>query len=259
MSQFLFDHLEELRHDLAGAPHLLVAIDFDGTLVPLADRPEEVAIPPATYHILETLRKRRGVDLVIVSGRALADVQQYFALEGVYLVGNHGLEIAGSAGTFVEPTAIRLRDALAHLVADLRTRVGDIPGVIIEDKGLTASVHYRLVDPEVWPTVRQLVHGVLARSDHPFHLALGHCAYEIRPRVDWHKGDAVEQVREQLACPESQVIYLGDDQSDEEAFAALPQALTIRVDNPGPTSARYYLHDPREVMQFLEWLTGLRR
>ena len=83
--------------------------------------------------------------------------------------------------------------------------------------------------------------------------------YEIRPRVYWNKGNAVKWIEEQLAHPGMLTVYVGDDQTDEDAFAALPNAITIKVGSEGETAAKYRVAGPVEVRKFLEWLDDLLR
>jgi trehalose 6-phosphate phosphatase len=134
-----------------------------------------------------------------------------------------------------------------------------IAGARVEDKGLTVSVHYRQVADAAVEDVRRAVHAVLAGSNHPFQLTSGDKVYEIRPRVYWNKGTAVEWIQEQLDQPGAQAIYVGDDTTDEDAFAALPEGITIKVGSALETAAQFRLQDPAEVCHFLEWLDDRRR
>jgi trehalose-phosphatase len=98
----------------------------------------------------------------------------------------------------------------------------------------------------------------LANSKHPFQLTLGDQVYDIRPRVPWDKGAAVNWIRAQLGRPNALAIYLGDDATDEDAFAALREEITVKVGPSGETAALFRLEDPVDVRQFLRWLTTLR-
>jgi len=253
MSQSLFAHLDEVENRLKDASAVLLFVNFDGTLTPLADSPEEVELPSATQHLLEKLASQKWVMPVIISGRALADVQQRVGVPGLIYAGNHGLEIRGAGLTFVEPAAEECRETLGQLIEQLARRLHPIPGARVEDKGLTATVHFRHVPEQHYDEVRRQMHAVLANASHPFVLTPGLKAFEIRPRVYWNKGSAVNWLVERLSKPGSVVIYLGDDPSDEDAFTALPGEITIKVGG-GETAAHYRVDGPEEVHQFLTWL-----
>ena len=104
--------------------------------------------------------------------------------------GNHGLEIQGPGLDFVEPTAAALIDRLHELTTRLEESLERFPGSLVESKRLTASVHYRNVAPELWDELRQMVQDVVANDADHFVLTSGNRVWEIRPRVDWHKGQA---------------------------------------------------------------------
>jgi trehalose 6-phosphate synthase/phosphatase len=127
----------------------------------------------------------------------------------------------------------------------------------VENKGLTVSVHYRQVAAGDAEEVRSIVQSALASPDCPFHLTMGNKVYEIRPRVHWNKGTAVGWIKEQIGKPDALVIYLGDDMTDEDAFAAFPDGITAKVGIPSETIALYQMEGPAEVLRFLEWLESL--
>lgn len=257
MSQPLLSALDEVSQRVALARHVLICIDFDGTLTPLADHPNDVYLSKETRQSLAALAGRHGCTLAIISGRAEADLQTRVGLPGVICAGNHGLEIKGPDFSFVDPAAATQVDVMHKLAAELTSRLAVVPGALVEDKGLTLSVHYRQVAAEAVEEVRRTVHGVLATSNHPFQLTTGCKVFEIRPRVDWNKGSAVCWIRDHLNGTGVLVIYLGDDSTDEDAFAALTDGITVRVCPAPETAAHYLLDSPAEVQTFLKWLAGL--
>jgi trehalose-phosphatase len=261
MSLPLFEHLDEVDRQLRAAPAVLLCAGFDGTLVPLMDSPNQVILPAAVHDLLRGLlacqehdRPEHRVVPFVISGRALAGLRQRVGVPGLILGGNHGLEIEGPGFSFIEPRAEECRPALRQLVKTLASRLAGLKGARVEDKGLTASVHYRQVAPDHQEEVRRQVHAVLAGSDHPFVLASGHKVFEIRPRVYWTKGNAVRWVAEQLGLSDALIVYLGDDITDEDAFAVLAEGITIKVGDPTQTTTRYYVSDPAAAQQFLAWL-----
>ena len=255
MSRPLFDVLEELGPRVTEAPHVLLLLDFDGTLTPIAQHPDNVRLHPRQVAALKALGARMPVSLAVISGRERADLQARVGVPGAIYAGNHGLEISGPGFMFVEPTAVACRNALQGLAADLSNRVAAIPGAFVEDKGLTLSVHYRQAPPDSAETIRQTVHGALANASHPFQLTAGNMVFDVRPRVAWNKGTAANWIRTQLAQPDVLVVYVGDDATDEDAFAALPDGITIKVGGgPSETAAAYQVDSPEDVWRFLDWL-----
>jgi trehalose 6-phosphate phosphatase len=249
---------------LAGTP-LLVMLDVDGTLAPIAARPEDAALPPATHRAVAALAVMPGVDVAFVSGRAAPDVARLTETPAAWIVGNHGYEIVRPDGATLDDLALgRERDAVAAATRALVAATSAMPGVIVEDKRWTTSVHFRLADPTTVPALRALVERVAAQ--HNVRVTEGKRVLEIRPHAGVHKGTAVRRLlREVLAEPHrSSALYVGDDTTDEDAFSALrsemPDAVTVRVTyhEAAGTSAEFELRDPGEVLRFLEWLEQLR-
>ncbi len=214
--------------------------------------------PDRSALLLARLAGSERVTAMIVSGRGLLDLTGKVGLPGLIYAGNHGLEIEGLGLEFVEPTAAATARLLAEVTEDLRPRLAGLPGGLVEPKGLTTSIHYRNVPPEHRDDLARIVHEVVASDPTRFVLTAGHSVWEIRPRVSWHKGHALNWTIRHLGdCASRMVFYLGDDLTDEDAFASLPDDVTVKVGNPGtPTRARYSLPDPDSVHAFLEWLAG---
>jgi trehalose 6-phosphate phosphatase len=126
--------------------------------------------------------------------------------------------------------------------------------VAVEDKGLSIAVHYRHAAPEQHEAVRSAVHGVLSNASHPFVLTAGRMCFDIRPRVYWNKGEAVKWLLTRIGQPDALVIFVGGDPTDEDAFAALPDGVTVRVGSGPETAAKYHVDGPDGVWKFLEWL-----
>lgn len=260
MSKPLFEAAEEVAVRIRQAPRYLLCLDFDGTLAPFVGDPAAARMPPVADRTLRTLAARPDVMLAIISGRDRSDLSGRVGIPGLIYAGNHGLDIAGPEFLYVEPTAAAHSDELRELAVVLAMKLRDVPGVIVEYKGLTLSVHYRLAAESTWDEIRRVVHATLAGTSHPFVLGAGEKVHEIRPRVAWNKGSAVTWVREHLADPDRLPIYVGDDVTDEDAFAALrDDGITVKVRADAETAARYTLKDPAEVHKFLAWFEELLR
>lgn len=210
----------------AGEAHLLLLCDFDGTLVEFQRDPAAVYLPDERRALLGRLAARPRTTIGVVSGRRLDDVRARTGLgPGVYVAGLHGLEIEGDGERFVHPAAAAA-DELVHAIAEgLAPSLADIPGVFIEDKGLSIAVHYREADPSTHA-------GVVARFDEAAAPALadgrlrvmrGAFVLELLPNIDWNKGHAVRWIVERARARYGDLlpVYFGDDVTDEDALRAL--------------------------------------
>ena len=234
------------------AGRLVLLLDFDGTLAPIADRPELAAIPGATRRALDALMAMPGVEVAVVSGRGMADARERAAIPGIAYAGNHGMEIHGPGIDRVHPGAAAARPMLEAAARMLEPAVAAVPGAFVEDKGLTLSVHFRLAPREC---VAELTEGVARTAAllPGIKMTAGKQVLEVRPAVDWHKGRAVLFLLEQMRPPAgAPVLYLGDDRTDEDAFRALSddglgEGVLVSEDPSSETAATSYLRDPAEV------------
>jgi trehalose 6-phosphate phosphatase len=247
------DSKDELTQLIERAPQLLLCLDFDGTLSPIVDRPARAELPPATGRVLRDLQVLPSLALSFVSGRSLEDIRSRVGLDAVVYAGNHGLEIEGSGSRFDHPQALRL----AAELRDLAARAAHLDGVEIEDKGLSTSVHHRQASAKTRRRLPGLLRELVPATDGRFVVREGLMVYEIRPRVGWDKGQAIRWIRHRLGMSAALPIVLGDDVTDEDAFVAFDDALTICINPRRPTAARYRLKDPDEVRQFLAWIAQI--
>ena len=253
------ERIDVIHAARAEAGSLLLGLDFDGTLAPIVRRPEDAALLPAAREALDLLSARTDTHIAFVSGRSIRDLRHRVRLDSVYYAGNHGLEIEGPDVDEVHEDASAARPALEQLVRQLKQDLGSIDGVLVEDKGLTLSVHFRLVDdPDDVERVRSAVHES-ARGHDGIRLTDGKKVVEIRPDVDWHKGRAFEFLRTTLEARHGRgpAMFIGDDRTDEDAFRVLgPTDWSIVVGDPPQheSIAQACLRTPEEVAAFLRAL-----
>ncbi|HEX6133237.1 MAG TPA: trehalose-phosphatase [Longimicrobiales bacterium] len=251
--------IDVLRAARRAAGSLLVGLDFDGTLAPIVPRPADAALLPAARPALEELARREDTHIALVSGRSLRDLRARVALDRVYYAGNHGLEIEGPGVHRMHEGAGEARGTLSYLARVLHRELAGIDGVIVEDKGLTLSVHFRMVASETQEArVRDAVHAQAAGID-GVRLTDGKKVVEIRPDVDWHKGRAFRFIRDTLEerFGPGPAIFIGDDRTDEDAFGELGETdCAIVVGDPPQhaTAAQTGLRTPEEVADFLHRL-----
>ena len=262
---------DEIARRLAPADgrRLALFLDYDGTLSPIAPRPELARFPEATREAV--LRLAEHLPVAILSGRGRADVQELVGLENVYYAGSHGFDIAGPPLAEGGPPLRHevgegIPRRIEEAAAALRGPLAGIAGVLIEPKRFAVAVHYRLAAEADVPRVERAVDEVLA-SFPDLRKALGKKVFELRPDLDWDKGKALLWFLETLglgglgqagAIP----VYLGDDVTDEDAFRAIANdrigGIGILVsEEPRDTAASYRVRDPDEARQLLERLAGL--
>ncbi|HEV2687162.1 MAG TPA: trehalose-phosphatase [Bryobacteraceae bacterium] len=253
----VFDHLAEIASTVSAAHQLFLFLDFDGTLAPIVDDPDKAYMPEETRKALRELAGKDRVFLAIISGRELSDLRERVGFKQFIYAGNHGLEISGPGMNFVEPGAALQIKALGELARHLRLRLHDIPGVEVENKVLSASVHFRRAQPERREEIDRVVRNAVESIGNLFEVTMGRKVFEIRPRVSWHKGRAVRWIKEMCGGPDALSIYLGDDATDEDAFSVLSGDITISVGRCARTSARYCLERQEAAQEFLAWLAEL--
>lgn len=254
MSRPVFEHLSEIAERIARAQNILLFLDFDGTLTPIVAHPDLAHLSHEVRETLRGLAQREDVRLAIISGRSLADVRARIGIAGLIYAGNHGMEISGPDLEFVEPQAASAREELQRFTHRLQSRLQHLSGVVVENKGLTASVHFRQTPPARHEELAQIVQAELGDENRRFKLTTGKMVYEIRPRVNWHKGFAARRISASAVRAGTLVMCLGDDATDEDMFLALPEAVSIKVGAAEKSAADYFLVDTRAVCAFLGWL-----
>lgn len=258
MSRPLLENLAEIEPRIRAAGSLLLFLDYDGTLTPIVERPELAVLAPPVREVLGALARSPGIKVAIVSGRSLADVRAKIRLPDLIYAGNHGLEIEGPGLSFQLPEAASLRDELRTICGVLGKRLAHIAGIEVENKGLTASVHFRRAAPAAEPEILAIVEATLTPARGRFLFRPGKKVFEIRPKVDWHKGAAVLWIAERVGAGSPLAVYLGDDTTDEDAFRALQTGVTVKVGDPIRTAAAYHVAGSDGVSRFLRWLRDLR-
>jgi trehalose 6-phosphate phosphatase len=244
--------MKEILMSIPPAARILLFLDYDGTLVSIQQTPGRAVLSPRRRRTLEALADKMFV--CIVSGRSLADVRRLVDLPNLAYIGNHGFEAAWGRQTWVHPQAKKLRPALERLLKRIEIRTKRFPRLLIEDKGVTGSIHFRRLNPALVPPLRRIVDEAISRKARDFIVTEGKRVFEIRPNIDWDKGAGIRKLRGwfpqgKIYCP----IFIGDDRTDEDAFRALSRnAITIHVGGRQKTRARYRLVDVEKVWRFLQ-------
>ncbi len=238
---------------IARVPQLLVACDYDGTLAPIVEDPARAVPLPEAIAAVRSLAALPQTTVAVVSGRALRDLATLSRLPSeVYLVGSHGSEFDIGFVEQLAPELVELHDRLRHeLTAITKGR----PGVRLEIKPASIAVHTRGADRALAAQVVQAVRsGPATWPD--VHVTTGSEVLELAV-IATHKGVAVDTLRTQLSA--SAVLYLGDDVTDENAFAHLHGPdVGVKV-GTGPTRAAYRVQSPVAAARVLAFLVEARR
>jgi trehalose 6-phosphate phosphatase len=253
---------DELALHLAGR-RPAVFLDYDGTLTPIVDRPEEALISESMREAVRGLAKRCPV--CVVSGRDRRVVQELMGVDDLIVAGSHGFDIWSPAGGEIQrEEGEEFGGLLEGVEARLREELGGIEGALVEPKKSSVAAHYRLVSEDERPRVGRVVEKILAEHPDGLKVTPGKMVYEIQPNIDWDKGKAVLYLLGALDLDRDDVVpmYLGDDITDEHAFEGLARIgigiFVGRADDPEvagrTTAADYVLYDVPEVERFLDTL-----
>jgi trehalose 6-phosphate phosphatase len=250
MPEHLFDRWSEIASRVGRARSVRLFLDFDGTLVAIRRSPEGVTFSPRTRQVLDRISSHRRVTAVIVSGRRRDALRRFVRLPRVQYWGLYGWE-RGPARRLSRAAVWELSRVRASLVAGLRDR----PGVRVEDKRMSVSVHTRGASRSERRRAHELLTSTLRPCSHLYVLPASQ-VWDVLPRQIPGKGAAIRDAVRRLRAP-FLPIYVGDDTTDEPAFALLDRGITVKVGGSGrDTRARYWLANPAEVRGFFERLEG---
>jgi len=225
-------------------------LDVDGTLVDLAATPDAILVDPALPALLGALHQASAGALALVSGRALSDLDLRLGIPALAMAGQHGLERRDAVGRlWLHTTPPQAKHVIQAALAPLLKRHG---GLLLEDKGLTLALHYRQA-PELASYVHQLMRRLVAQTGEGLVVQAGKCVVEIKPAgVD--KGTAVGEYLSEPPFLDRRPVFIGDDRTDEQGFAAVNARGGISIGvGPGKSCARYRLADVAAVRA---WLSG---
>lgn len=232
---------------------LFLFFDFDGTLVPIQDEPESCSLDLEIKSYIKMIVSKHLVPVAILSGRSLKDIRKRINIHCIYYSGNHGLEIVGDDIKFIHPQAKFMVKPIKKVMEIVSKEVSHIPGVFVEDKHLTFTLHFRMADKRGKKLAKLIFYRVISRQcNSGFKVLEGKEVLELAPLVDWDKGKATEYIIKNSGQNYTP-IYIGDDLTDETAFLALKEkGITIKIGRSKYTSAHYYLIAQREINKFFK-------
>jgi len=230
-------------------PDAALFLDFDGTLVALAETPEAIEVPPALVALLGDLHGLLGGAVAVVSGRQIDSIDRYLAPLRLPAAGEHGVQRRDAAGHMQEqrpPDLVAVLDAANELA-------GAHPGLLVERKHAAIALHYRLA-PDLEAVCRETMSRVIAGQPQ-FELLHGKFVFEVKP-AGVNKGIAIDAFLREPPFAGRMPVFAGDDTTDETGFAVVQPrgGVAIKVGS-GPSLAVHRLESPRAVF---EWLVEAR-
>ncbi len=255
----------DLAARLVGTP-LLLLLDIDGTITPLAPTPAEAVVSTEARRLLVELARADGTYVAVVTGRSIGDARRLVAVDSAWYVGNHGLEIAAPGE---EPTVPESVAEFAHPVqvaaARLTQLIRGVPGTILENKRWTLSVHYRLAERDSVPMLGLRIRKIARELG--LDVTGGKEVLELRPPVRLNKGTAAIDLAQRLGALDhgASILCAGDDETDEDMLRAVRararSSVTVAVEpilHARPTSAEFFVGSVAEMLELLDAVASLR-
>lgn len=261
--QHLFDEWNEIK-PLLKRGSVALFLDYDGTLTPIVAHPQLASLEAGRKKILEHLANKKNLRITIISGRPLEEIKRQVGVQGLIYVGNHGLEFEGPSIRFVHPGAQTARPLMSELAERLKIALESFQGVFVENKTISLSLHYRQLDPDKAEEARAAFSHALAPYQRKIKVTEGKKVWEVRPLLPWNKGTAVEWLitwAKARASNDVLPLYVGDDQTDEDAFKILKsKGITVKVAENGDdaSQASYFIRSTDEVFELLNRLRGIQ-
>ena len=259
----LLQHIDEIASVAAARPCGLF-VDIDGTLAPIQPRPDMATVPRDVRDSLEAVARRMSV--AVLTGRSAADGRRMVGSDALLYVGNHGLEWLEGGRERVAPEAAPYTGVICALAADIAARFSGYEGLIVEDKGPTLSVHYRLTaDPGAARAVVLDFLKARGRTE-GLRVSEGKRVVEVRPPIEMSKGTSLVRIVQERGL--AAAIAMGDDVTDVDmllavralkASGALQAGIAIAVggDETPPAlleAADYTVNGPEGAARFLRRL-----
>jgi trehalose 6-phosphate phosphatase len=235
-------------------------LDYDGTLTGFATTPDEIEPEEEVIQLVKALSDNPGLRVVIISGRRLSDIQKLLPVPGIFLAGVYGIEIQNPAGERIQRVVYQnVRPFLARLKPGLEELIAGRKGFFLEDKGLALALHARFAEAAEAEQVLAAARQIIRQAEPPEHFRMlgGHKFLEVAP-TPAHKGGTVSYLLRYFAWPEASLIFIGDDDKDEQAFGVVHSyggaAILVSgsASSPPPTVADYSFESPQALRHWLK-------
>lgn len=242
--------------------YLWLFLDYDGTLAEFAPTPEHIEPDPELIRLLEQLARKPGIRLTVLSGRRLEHVRQLLPIPGILLAGTYGIELRLDTGdTQYRLDYEHVRPSLEAIRPEWEGYILGRNGFFLEDKGWSLALHARFAADEESAQVlgQALETATLKLPPDDFRILGGHKFLEVAPRLA-SKKETVAYLLSQHPLPAARLLYIGDDDKDEEAFPLIQThgGVAVKVFQPSqisqPTTADLYFDSTAETRRWLEQL-----
>jgi len=255
---YLFRYWDSLEKNIQDK-FIFLFLDFDGTLAPIVSHPNKAEIPIAVKKLLKAISRKPGYKVAIISGRSLDDIKKRVGIRSLIYSGNHGLEVEGPKIKHAPTISEEYKKTLKNIKSELKRKLSKVRGILVEDKGLSLSLHFRQVRKNEVNFIKTAFREatIIPAVANRIRTRVGKKVLEVSPALRWDKGKIVLWLlaRQKLILHGKEIIpiYIGDDITDEDAFKSLrKQGVTVFVGKNKPSHAQFYLRNPQEVRDFLE-------
>jgi len=257
-----FKSKAELAKWAQEAPHLWLFLDYDGTLADFAPTPEVIEANPGVIRTLERLVRIPAIRVAVLSGRRLGHVRLLLPITGIFLAGTYGIELSTPADETIQRVEYAgVRPVLEMIKPQWEQILRGRSHFFLEDKGWTLALHAHFAADNEADQVLTQARRVLDETSllDRFRILGGHKFLEIAPRLA-SKKETVAYLLNQYPLPEARLLYIGDDDKDEEAFPMIHvnQGVAIKVRQPSqagrPTEADFFFESPTETLDWLDKL-----
>jgi trehalose 6-phosphate phosphatase len=248
----LWAHWDEILRKMREARSVAFFLDYDGTISPRAPRPEQAVMAVGASPSLERLARQPGAWTAIISGRRRGDIEQRIHVRGIRYLGLYGWETEEKLRV---PRAAAAALRRAHELVTLS--LAPKPGLWIEDKGVSFTVHFGDASEAKCRRTLDIVRRTIRNLQPRPSLSRNSINVEVLPAGWGNKGGAVKRELRRAALRNALPVYFGDDLSDEPAFRAARSGITVRVGDARRTSARYWVRDTAEAAKALELMEVL--
>ena len=239
---------------------LWLFLDYDGTLADFAATPDDIIPDTQIISLLERLARRPGLRVTVLSGRRLAHIRELLPVPGIMMAGTYGIELLDGQGNMIHRVAhAEIRPHLESIKPAWRELIAERNGFYLEDKAWALALHARFAEDEEASEVlgQALETATVKLPSGTFRILSGHKFLEVAPRIA-SKRETVAYLLNRYPLPQARLMYIGDDDKDEEAFPLIHEqgGIAVKVIQPSQvtqaTTADYFFHSPQETLYWLE-------
>lgn len=255
--KYLNKHLDKVSTQVASASRTVLFLDYDGTLTPIVRYPKDAVLTKKRREYLQTLSRKKNIDMVIVTGRTHRQIQSFVGISGITYASSHGLVWKKGKRMYKAVTLSKDQKSVLNSITDKLVKIGY--NTLTTRKPYSCAFHYRNVsDTNILKIQRQFRKAISPyKKTKQVKVLHGKKIYEVIPLVHWNKGSFCKHYLNTYYKNKNYIaVYIGDDRTDEDAFRILSKAVTIRVGYSQYSAARWYVRSVKEVYQALSSLTN---